>query len=249
MADPTGPNGQHGAVPRTTWDGGDWRGSRLRPRRFSDETWRNVLFDNHVIQRARFDRCVFENCEFKNCAIGFDVSYVGCRWTNCKFLGKYSSVGGPSLYEDCTFDNVALRSAMFNGTTLRRCSLSGKFQTLIWSNSPAGSTFNQVRFESCDMSRLTFSNVNIYGGVDLSTVRLPENGVRVFANPEGALQQALLSAASTLDGDEAIELNVMGGSPYDGQDPVVWDDYNLDFRSERTRSAFEEAVSKFEIAR
>lgn len=192
---------------------------------------------------------MFENCEFKNSAIGLEVSYVDCRWTNCKFSGKYSSVGGPSLYEDCTFDNVSIRSAMFNGTTLRRCSLSGKFQTLIWNSGSADSTLNQVRFESCDMSRLTFSNVNIYGGVDLSTVRLPETGVRVFANPEGALQQALLSAASVLDGDEAIELNVMAGSPYDDQDPVVWDDYNLEFRSERSRSAFEEAVSKFEITR
>ena len=234
-------------MPRTTWAGDDWRGKRFRPLRFSDQTWQNVLFDEHVIQRARFERCVFENCEFKNSYMGFDVDYMSCRWTKCKLWGKYSSLGGRALYEDCTFDDVFIRSASFNGTTFRRCAFSGKLQTLIWLGEGAKNKDNRLRLESCDMSRLTFSNVNIYAGVDLSTVQLPAYGIRVFANPEGALQRALISAARALSGDEAIDLEVAGGSVYDGQDPVVWDDHNLRFSSERTRLAFERAVAEFEI--
>ena len=192
---------------------------------------------------------MFEDCEFKNSYIGFGVDYIGCRWTKCKLWGKYSGIGRRALYEDCSFEDVFIRTASFDGTTLRRCAFSGKFQTLIWVGEGAKDKDRRLRLESCDMSRLTFSNVNIYGGVDLSTVQLPATGIRVFANPDGALQRALKSAARALSGHDAINLEVAGGDPYNGQDPVVWDDHNLEFSSARTRLAFEQAVAEFEIAR
>lgn len=224
-----------------------WEGTDLHRYEARSKNFTNASFQELVVRNATVQDCSFDRCEFKNCYLGFNVQYNGCSWSKCNFHGKYSALGGPSLFEDCRFEDIRMQSESTDECTFRRCILAGKLRNMIWRGT---ATPRNVVFEHCDLSGAVFENISVYGGVDLSTVILPRTGVRVFNNAGGAFSRALRESAGSLEKDAGIPLDVLGNADcYDEQNPVVFDVVVLaDFLgSDVIRNAFETVAREYEV--
>lgn len=224
---------------KTIFRGERWEGSRLRRHKIAGRRFENTLFDDLTVRLATFSDCLFENCEFKNCYIGFNVEYLNCTWSKCKFHGKYMTLGDKSLFENCVFENVRVQSASTDGAVFRSCVITGVLRNMIWRGSASPVTGNMV-LERCDLSAASFENINIYAGLDLHSCLLPK----------GAFSMALREAAASLEKDACSTLVVLGNEEcYGQQDPVVFDVPGLDnlLDSDLAKEQFEIIAKEYDI--
>ena len=104
--------------------------------------------------------------------------------------------------------------------------------------------------DNCDFSGATFSNINIYAGINFDNTILPAAGIRVFKNPGGSFSKALRETSEDLVGDDGLTLQVLGNEDcFSIQDPVIFDIPFLNnmLKSETSRYAFFIIAEQFEI--
>jgi len=219
---------------------------RWQDRSFRGDRFENAFFSGAVFQNASFTDCVFHDCDFKNCYIGFGTSFRRCRWERCDFIGPYSSFGGASEFTDCAFLQTLISDASMEGAVFRSCSMSGRLTSLIFYG-PDCPPARPTVFSEVDMRKASFHEVDFRCAVDLSSVLLPESGVRVFRNPSGALSRGLRAAGETLTGEDRIPLVVFGAEFYDSQDPLVFDQPILSelLATAKAREVFEQIVAPY----
>lgn len=225
-----------------------WEGHRFFPFKVLDKQIANTTFDDLVITEASISNVSFERCDFKNCYIGFDVTYTDCSWMGCKFQGKYSSLGSNAKYINCKFSDVLIRGMeIMNGTTFIDCTFSGKFENMVLRGGRDVAKNQKTSFVGCDLSNVDFRNVTIAGNVDLASVKLPKSGIRIFNNDSGKFTDSLRIAASEIEGEAKIPLEVYG--IYSNQNPMVIDIIQLNdmLDTDAAKNAFEKVATSYEI--
>ncbi len=238
-------------MPTKILSGEDWRrfwGSWLFRKRFSDELFDDLLLDNVPFNYANFAKCVFRSCKFRNCHIGSRSQFVECVWENCSFSGKYSGFSSGAKFIGCEFHNVDIKSTLMSDVRFSGCKISGRLNNLIF----VGKHDEQKRsviLENCDLSEVEFDNVSFVAGIDLSTVKLPKRGIRLFSNEAGSFTEALVRAARELDNANSVPFEVLCQTTR-AQELVVVDIPTFKYLFEDAgngRAAFELLAQTFEI--
>ncbi len=226
-----------------------WEGNHIREYNAKERLYQDTSFDGVIFRYAFFKNCRFERCEFVNCYLGSHVKYDNCTWSECKFTGKYLTFGDDAAFNKCHFENVLIRNASMEGVSFKSCLITGTIRNMIMYGKYAG-TVKPIVFLDCDLSNMQFDNINFYGGVDLSSVKLPKTGVRIFSNPNGQFAKALRDAALSLPKDSKTSIEVLGNKNcYHYQNPVLFDYKLLEdiLDLEDSRSAFEQIASEYEL--
>lgn len=224
-------------------------GRRFLRKRVRDTKFEHTLFNEVSFKYVDFVNCVWTGCEFKNSHIGHDTVYKNCKWNSTKFTGKYSGFSG-GRFEGCYFDNVLVQSGLMHDVQFDKCKFSGKFRNLILVGEKDTNGW-AARFKDCDLSELILDNVSFVAGIDLSTVKLPTSGIRLFSNKEDVFTKALEQAAQQLEGNNTIPFSVLSQAAR-GQELVVQDLPTLDYlfkNAAQARMVFESFAPTFEVPR
>lgn len=197
--------------------------SRLVDSRFSRCMFDGGDFRWAVVRSCRFESCSFRNADFSD-ADDTANEFIRCDFTKASFrdarLGERAS-----LYQDCLFDRTDLRVLLFFAPRFRNCVFQDcKFEALLAASSFEGCTFRgtlhnvvfsdesewpQARGErrgtrpphntmrDVDFQSAQFRFVGFRGGLDLSTVEIPQDGRHfLFDRWPERLRQAERAAAS-----------------------------------------------------
>lgn len=222
-------------------------GSWLLRKKFNRAEFSKIIFDNVTFKYAKFNDCVWRSCRFKDCCLGDYTEFRGGLWEDCSYTGKYSSMGGVKFFET-EFRNVDIKSALVRGVKFSNCKFSGRLSNLIFSG--WGDKHNwSTSFEDCDLSEVELDNVSFVGGIDLSTVKLPKRGTRIFSNIGDDFTNALLRASQQLDGHDATPFKVYAETTK-GQKLVVKDIPTFEYLfgdTAKGREVFESLAKTFEI--
>lgn len=146
----------------------------------------------------------FENSDFSGLELE-RFSSVASQFIRCSFTGiQIDSVafgGGmiPSLYSECNFDHSVLHIAVAGNARFERCTFletrihgwnsqliemvdcefSGHLNRIIFYGRPIMAPFNTVRqvneFSRNDFEKCIFGDINFRGGIDLSSLSLPND--------------------------------------------------------------------------
>jgi len=215
-----------------------------------------LKYEGIKFRKVVFRDCTFNYCDYRGSGLGINGSkYIGCKWINSKFWGKYSSFGSISefgrnaIFKNCEFSNVLIKTASMNGVRFVNCSFSGTFQSLIFYG-PTNKVLDPVVFKNVDLSKVKLKGVSFRCGVDLSSVRLPEEGIRVFNNPNGKFSSRLREKSKELREEAAIPLRILGHEFNDPQDPMIFEENLLvDFLdTEESLRIFEDISKDYIIA-
>ncbi len=230
---------------RTKEHGIEWSGE-MKGREFS-----GILFDELVVRKADIEYVVFQNVHFKNCYLGFDSVYSKCRFVDCRFYGKYSSLGSPAKYADCRFENCEfIGMDLFTGQHFYDCFLSGLLKNPILRDEHPEIRNNETVFKRCDLSDLKFDNVSIYGKDVFDHCILPKSGIRRFDNADDRLIQRAEEICGEISSNDKIESGVVFMRDLrKGQNPIILDNLFLDsfFKTENSREIFNRIVKGFEL--
>jgi hypothetical protein len=211
-----------------------------------------MSFDELIIRDATLSNINFANCQFKNSYMGFNSEYINCSFNNCTFAGKYSSFGSAqkniTRYTHCTFTDCKFKGLeLFSGVKFEKCLFSGLFQNLIL----RGQSINRgVRFVDCDLKKVTFDNISIYGIDIFSNTELPSFGIRLYSNEENSLIERAKHICSKVAKNHRIEAEVIFDEGlHFGQKLIILDDnfMNTFFRTKESREVFDEIVAGFLI--
>lgn len=232
----------------------NWRGKIpfLLRKTIKGKRWEKVKFRELDIHDHNFIDCQFLNCVFEHCRIGNDVTFENCLWEKCSFTGQYSSLGGPSVYNNCRFVETNFKNGLWGNIHFNHCYYSGEFVNVYWEGQWADSGKPKLQFSDCDMQAATFKNATIKNGLRLDGILLPSTGIRIFNNSDEVFSVSLFEAAETAENDAKISLKVMADFAK-GQHPVFYDDAHLDhhpgIRGTVSREAFESIAKAFELRR
>lgn len=234
--------------------------------KFQEQSWsgrhdQGVVFDWHSYEKCDFRDCSFVECRWSHGRFRYlhliNTAVTSCVFDECKFLGQYTYLG-PSVFRDCTFRACLFDTIQPWHATFQRC----RFPATVFRNVRfyGQSTGEGTLFHDVDMSDASFTFTAFSRGVDLSSVRLPRSGIRVFRNPTNQFLRALFAASGA---DERIAdlqermtkcarrgiLTLSAGFDSVIQDPVVEDnDFLAAVLSEADdRTLFEAAAAPFEI--
>jgi uncharacterized protein YjbI with pentapeptide repeats len=192
-----------------TLGGGRWRKRVLSGGRYAD-----IDFEGFRITNAQLSDYRFERCSFKNSHV-YDSTLVGSTWEECRFSGKYGSLGRNVTYVDCRFEDCRIQTVLFTNVHFVDCSFSGTIRHVLWQSTDA--PLNRVVFERCDMTHARFEHVSA-AYADLSSVRLPVESVRVFVRESGRLGAALEEAARA---EDSISLRVLASYGHAEGGPIA----------------------------
>jgi len=214
------------------------------------EEYTNILFEGLTVRNAKILNTIFKNVHFKNCYLGFDSIYSSCMFENCKFFGKYSSLGRPSKYLNCKFVNcLFIGLNLFEGQTFIECSFSGKIKNAILRDEHPNIKNAQTIFDKCNLSETIFDCVNIYGNSIFRNTYLPKKGIRLYKNQGDSLLKRAINFCSKIKDDSKIESEVIFRESKRGQDPIILDEIFLStfFKTNESKEIFDEIVKGFEI--
>lgn len=185
---------------------------KLTDKQYSNQVFKRTSFCNEGIAvwwtKKKFERCQFLGCDFS------DVLARGCRFIECVFKSgklQHFSMGGrtsvllrKTIYMDCTFENVKLRSlgiADFIGCTFINCDFNTafiaasfskckfvgkiygcvfcgpKFDSYYYGNKLSFLVSNKGRLEDVDFSEASLTDVDFRGDIDLSKVLMPHTTI------------------------------------------------------------------------
>jgi hypothetical protein len=227
---------------------GRYWGSWLLRKKFNQATFSKIIFDNVTFKYAKFNECVWHSCRFRDCHLGAHTEFRGCLWEDCSYIGKYSSMSGIEFFET-EFKNVEIKSALVHGVRFSNCKFSGRLSNLIFIGKDDKHNWS-TSFENCDLSEVELDNVSFVGGIDLSTMKLPKRGIRVFSNIGDEFTNAMLRASLQLEGNDAIPFKVYAETTK-GQNLVVADIPTFEYLFRDTtngRVAFDSLAKMFEIS-
>lgn len=223
-----------------------------------------VSFLRHSYENCSFDDGTFQECcwsDGKFIAVRFrEVQFLSCMFEDCKFVGQNTYLG-PSLFRGCTFVRCVFKDVQPWKAAFEACRL---VKTVLDNVSFYGHPDNlRTTFRDVDMREARFTFTGFSAGVDLSSVRLPAEGIRIFRNPKNELGRRLFEASGADNGIPDMQerlskcrrraiymLGDDGTSPV-FQDPLVLDD---DFLAsllvgEEDRTLFEDLARSFETKR
>lgn len=230
---------------RTTEYNINWSG-RIEDREFS-----NILFSELTVRNTEIKRSKFHNVHFKNCYLGFNSTYSDCTFIDCKFYGKYSSLGCPASYHSCRFINCQFIGIdLFSGQHFNNCQFSGLMKNPILRDQHPSTDHSETVFESCDLKDLVFDNVSVYGNEVFRNCILPVEGLRLFDNTNDSLLERAQRICSEIDSEDKIESEVIfRKTTKHGQNPIILDEPFLHsfFKTEKSRQIFEQIVKGFEL--
>lgn len=223
----------------------EWSG-RIQGKEFAD-----ILFEELTVRKGNIKKVVFRNIHFKNCYLGFDSKYSECVFLNCKFYGKYSSLGKPCKYMNCQFENcLFIGIDLFAGQHFYDCKFSGVMKNPILNDKHPKVKNNETVFKNCDLTDLTFHNVSLYGKNVFINCILPASGIRLYDNLNDKLIERAEQICSNVESDHKIESEVIFRRTLkQGQNPIILDNLFLDsfFKTENSRKIFEEIVKGYEL--
>lgn len=223
--------------------------------RIVEQDYSDILFENLIIRNAAIKQTKFTNIHFKNCYLGFDSSFENTTFENCKFLGKYSSLGNPknalTNFDSCTFLNSQFIGLdLLNGTTFYNCTFSGKFKNLILRDNNSNLINSGTQFKMCDLKNLIFENVSIYGKNLFLNTKLPDEGLLFYDNRNDALINKAKEICSEIKDDYKVKIEVIfNANLHSGHDIIILDQFFLDtiFETENSKDLFEEIVKNYKI--
>ncbi len=223
--------------------------------RLIDQNYSDILFESLNIRQAVIKKTTFTNIHFKNCYLGFNSSFENVTFDNCKFFGKYSSLGNPkntsTNFDSCSFLNSQLIGLdILNGTTFYNCTFSGKFKNIILRDSNGNLINSGTQFSMCDLRNLSFEDVSIYGKDLFPNTKLPKSGLLFYDNKNDALIKKAKEICSKIKEDYKIEVEVIfNANLHSGQGIIILDQFFLDtfFKTENSKHLFEKIVENYRI--
>ncbi|QLE01786.1 hypothetical protein HX109_09535 [Galbibacter sp. BG1] len=223
----------------------DWSG------RIENKKFINILFNELTVRKAQIKKVIFQNVHFKNCFLGYNSKYSDCTFIDCRFYGKYSSLGPPSSFYNCRFVNCQFIGIdLFTGQYFYDCQLSGLMKNSILNDEHAKIINNETVFKNCDLSGLIFENVNVYGKNIFNNCILPNKGIRLFDNKDDKLIERAERYCGEIESDDKIESEVIFRKTLkQGQNPIILDELFLEsfFKTENSRRIFEDIVNGYEL--
>lgn len=223
----------------------DWSG-RIEGKEFVD-----ILFDELTVRKAEIKKVTFQNAHFRNCYLGFNSKYSDCTFIDCKFYGKYSSLGQPSSFKECLFKNCQfIGTDLFTGQHFYDCQLSGLMKNSILNDKHPKVSNNETVFKNCDLSGLIFDNVSLYGKNVFDNCILPNKGIRLFDNTKDRLIEEAERVCGEIESDDKIEsIVIFRKTVKQGQNPIILDELFLKsfFKTENSRRIFEDIVKGYEL--
>lgn len=200
---------------------------------FKNEEYQNVEFDELIVRKVDFREVIFNNCKFINSYLGLNSKYDSCKFINCIFQGKYSSLGSASgdltVYNNCMFTDCKLTGiSLLEGVLFYSCIFSGILKNVIL-NDVTGKIKNfGTLFKNCDLKFLIFDNVNIYGKKIFDNSILPANGILKLDNRKDKL---IIKANNCINGqkeDVITDIKVLfNANNHSGQDVIIFDEIFL----------------------
>ena len=219
--------------------------------KMNEEEFSDILFDELIVRKADIKKIKFNNVHFKNCHLGFNSQYSNCVFDNCKFFGKYSSLGKPAKYTKCRFENCEFIGIdLFTGLNFYDCTFSGVMKNPILKDKHPKIDNNETVFKDCDLSALTFENVSIYGKEIFNNCVIPTSGIRLFDNADDKLIQRADDICSIIETDDKIESEIIFKRDLkQGQNPIILDKYFLDsfFKTVESKKLFDKIVNGYEL--
>ncbi len=219
--------------------------------KINGEKFSNILFEQLVVRKADINKVVFKNVHFKNSHLGFNTKYSDCSFIECKFYGKYSSLGRPAKYNNCRFENCEfVGTDLFTGQHFYNCFISGLMKNSILNDKHPKIDNNETVFNNCNLTNLTFDNINIYGKETFENCELPNSGIRLFDNSGDKLINRAEEICGNFDNDDKIENEIIFKRELkNGQNPIILDNLFLDsfLKTENSRKIFEMIIKEYEI--
>jgi hypothetical protein len=215
----------------------------------------DISFEGLIIRNAIVKDVKFTNVNFKNCYLGFDSSFQNVTFDNCKFFGKYISLGNPknnlACFDSCLFSNCELIGTdILNGTSFRNCTFSGKFKNIILRDSQGDLKNWGTQFFNCNLGNLIFEDITIYGKNLFQNTVLPKNGIQLYNNKNDILINKAKEICKEIEEDYKIDVEtIFNSSLHSGQCVIILDTYFLGtfFKNESSKALFEQIVEKFKI--
>lgn len=220
---------------------------------FSDKIFLNVLFDGLVIRNSTLTNIIFEKCQFKNSYLGFNNKYIDCIFVDCIFSGKYSSFGNPkgvvAKYSHCNFKNCDFKGlSLFEGVEFHKCMFSGIFHNIILRSEKFAN--HGVKFVSCDLKEVNFSNISIYGVNVFKDTILPTKGIKLYSNRNDELLEKAKRIYPKVEKNYRIESEIIfSEESVSGQSVIILDDclINTFFKTKESREVFDKIIEGFSI--
>ena len=187
----------------------DWEQVRVERSRFADVRFDAVEARSLGDHGNTFERCSFDRANLGGSAIGFDGSrYVSCSFGRTKFT---LAVFARAEFDDCVFEDAALRGVDFHASSFERCTFRGTLDD-VWFRGgyPLPELQKQFgrarpnRMRDVDLSGAVLDFVTFSDGCDLSTVRLRPDGTQVHFDRWQARVDAAIAAAT----DDEVRLFV-----------------------------------------
>ncbi|MFY0673718.1 MAG: hypothetical protein JXQ87_09945 [Bacteroidia bacterium] len=219
--------------------------------KIESKEFKDILFEELNVRNAEISNTAFKNVHFKNCYLGFYSKYINCTFIDCKFYGKFSSLGRPAKFFKCHFTNCQFIGLdLFTGQHFYDCRLSGLMKNSILTDENSEIRNEETVFTDCDLSGLTFDNISIYGKDIFQDCILPEKGIRLFSNTNDGLLEKASKVCEEIESGDKVESEILFKKSFkQGQNPIILDELFLEtfFKTENSRRIFENIVSGHEL--
>jgi uncharacterized protein YjbI with pentapeptide repeats len=215
----------------------------------ANEQFENLTFEELTVVSSSIENCQFIKVSFKHSTLGSKTTFKDCIFTNCQFLGMYTSLGNSTNYINCIFNNCDFNGKMlFMGAVFKNCRFSGKMKNHILINEKRFLS-KPYRFENCDLSKVEFDTITFNGSRFFKNTKLPEKSIRLFRNENDILINTVLDGVKKLNIKEKADLEIIFNKDLrSGFNPFIIDILFLDeFLNESSRALFEDIVKDFEI--
>ena len=232
--------------------------------KFSRDEWRNKCDDDaaflwHFYEEFDFHTCRFTNCKWVHSKFyrsSFREShFIDCTFDDCKFYGQHTYLG-PAKFERCIFEKCLIKDVQpWKATFINTCFPRTQFENLSFYGVPDDWC---TEFDNVDLTKTQFAMTG-FNGVDLTTVKLPTRGIRVFQNANNEYRRALFAAsgadASITDSQSRLKkcnrraLLILSDSAETVFDPVGYsEDFLVSILTDPgERADFEAIASEFEV--
>lgn len=179
----------------------------------------NVIFDNFIFINSSDHGNEYINCSFKKTKFkGTNFGYDGTKFVDCVFKGSKfskSSFIRAELY-NCEFIECDLKGIDFNASFFKDCSFTGDLID-VWFHGNYTAKFYEQEFgkpkKKNKMENVSFENANLIDvyftdDCDLSTVKIPKDGVYKIVNNLSDFLYALKISPNELNTNENRELKI-----------------------------------------
>lgn len=154
-----------------------------------DCTFRNVLFDNMIMNNCSFINCVFKSCSFDGANIlnceGWNSSFYDCTFRGTKAV--ITLIG--SDIQHCRFSNALITSSGFTEISVETSSF---YDSILESVSCSSSRIHSVFLKECRLLNIALATININGLVVTGTEIKGRSGLALINLNDSVIDSLLL---------------------------------------------------------